>query len=234
MAGEGTRFKPEYEKPKPLIEFDGKPMIEHVLNNLGLNNEFILCVRNTVYSENREYFEKLTDLTKIQYVLVDKVTEGPASTVLLAKDFFDHREMLMVANCDQMMVWDQNKFEKWFSDNALNGAIFTFYQNTNEYSYAEVDSFDIVLRTAEKEVISNNATTGIYVWEQGHDLVWAIEQMIKKNKRAPNGEFYIAPAYNEVIEKNLKIMIYEDIEHYPIGTPNDLKYYINLMKKSPE
>jgi len=83
----------------------------------------------------------------------------------------------------------------------------------------------------EKEVISNEATVGIYNFIKGSDFVNAAELMIKKNIRV-NNEFYVAPVYNNLILNGKKIGIYNigsDIEGmYGLGTPEDLNYFIAL------
>ena len=45
----------------------------------------------------------------------------------------------------------------------------------------KTDENDIVTEVAEKNVISNNATVGIYFWKKGSDYVKYAKQMIKKN-----------------------------------------------------
>ena len=60
MSGNGSRFSAAgYDKPKPLIEFFGKPMIEHVLENLGVDNDFVLCVKQDHYDSDPALFAKL-------------------------------------------------------------------------------------------------------------------------------------------------------------------------------
>jgi len=42
MAGEGSRFAKEgYQFPKPLIDVNGKPMIQRVVENLDFDAEYI-------------------------------------------------------------------------------------------------------------------------------------------------------------------------------------------------
>jgi len=227
MSGAGSRFSNNgYNKPKPLIEFFGKTMIEHVLENLGLDNTYILCVLREHYDNYPEIFDNIKKMSSnLHYVIVDKITEGPAATCLLAKQYINPEEMLLIANCDQMMVWNQKDFESFISEKDLDGAMFIFDSDSNKNSYVEIDDNGLAVRTAEKEVISPYATTGIYVWTKGIDFIHAAENMISKNIRA-NNEFYVAPCYNESIEKGLRIGIYRPDEHWPIGVPEDLMNYI--------
>ena len=227
MSGRGSRFATHgYAKPKPLIRFHGRTMIDNVLTNLGTENTFTLCVLREHYDSEPDMFEGLRDkVAGLNIVFVDQVTRGAAETCLLARQFINPDQPLMIANCDQMMVWNQDHFADWFEQSKLDGCMFTFWKDDPAYSYVEVDSDGIAIRTAEKQVISNHATTGIYVWASGGDFIRAAESMIEKDLRV-NSEFYVCPVYNENIAWGAKIGIYEPREHWPIGTPEDLRYYL--------
>lgn len=231
MSGAGKRFADMgYQKPKPLIEFFGKPMIEHVLENLGSNNEYVLCVQKAHYDADPELFEKLkSKVNRLEIILVNGVTQGAAETCLLAKDLLDPNAVLFIANCDQMMTWDQTHFEHWFADSQLDGVMMVFDSTSAKNSYVELDANGIAIRTAEKQVISPYATNGIYVWKRAGDFIWAAEQMISKDIRA-NNEFYVCPVYNENIARGDKVGIYYPQKHWPIGTPEDLDIYIEAHK----
>ena len=231
MSGRGSRFAQQgYAKPKPLIEFLGKPMVQHVLENLGLHNTFTLCVLREHYDADPALFAKLRLMAAdLNLVFVDQVTQGAAETCLLARQYIKPKETLFIANCDQMMVWDQDHFEEWLVAERLDGAMLTFFKDTTAYSYVEVDDRGLAIRTAEKQVISPHATTGIYVWTRGEDFVWAAEQMIADDVRV-NGEFFVCPVYNWNIARGDRIGIYPPQEHWPIGMPEDLDIYIEAHK----
>jgi len=231
MSGRGSRFAQQgYAKPKPLIEFFGKPMVQHVLENLGLHNTYTLCVLREHYDADPQLFNRLRDMAAdLNLVFVDQVTQGAAETCLLAKPYIKPKETLFIANCDQIMVWDQEHFEEWLAAERLDGAMLTFFKDTTAYSYVEVNSDGLAVRTAEKQVISPHATTGIYVWTRGEDFVWAAEQMIADDVRV-NNEFYVCPVYNWNIARGDRIGIYPPQEHWPIGTPEDLDIYIEAHK----
>ena len=207
MSGAGSRFVAQgYSKPKPLIEFFGKPMIEHVLTNLGVNNTFTLCVLRDHFDVDPDLFMRLgKKVAKLNIVFVDKLTRGAAETCLLAKKYLDPESTLTIANCDQWMKWDQKDFELSL----------------------EINNEGLAIRTAEKQVISPYATTGIYVWTKCIDFIWAAEKMIREDIRV-NNEFYVCPVYNQNIAKGARIGIYSPEEHWPIGTPEDLEYFIKV------
>jgi dTDP-glucose pyrophosphorylase len=79
----------------------------------------------------------------------------------------------------------------------------------------------------EKEVISNVATNGFHWWKKGVFFVESVNQM-KRNKDNVNGEYYVAPSYNYMIQRGMKVMPYAFNMHYPIGTPKDYETYKKL------
>jgi dTDP-glucose pyrophosphorylase len=229
MSGLGSRFTISgYKKPKPLIEFFNKSMIEHVIYNIGLNNKFTLVMQKSHYDTNQELFFNLSKkVEQLNLVFVDTVTRGAAESCLLAKQFINLDEPLIITNCDQLFKLHNNTcITDNLIDNNLDGLILVFEKNTPEYSYVEVNENNIALRTAEKQVISKHATTGVYIWAKGKDFIWAAEKMIKENIKM-NNEFYVCPVFNQNIQRGDIIGIYEPLEHNNIGTPYDLQTFIN-------
>ena len=116
-----------------------------------------------------------------------------------------------------------------FVSKKVDGGILTFKAMHPKWSYAKTDKNGNVCEVAEKKVISNNATVGVYYWKHGEDFVKYAEQMIKKNVRV-NNEFYVCPVYNEAI-KDKKIIKIKNIESmWGLGTPEDLNYFIDHYK----
>ena len=117
-------------------------------------------------------------------------------------------------------------------NNNADGGIVTFIATHPKWSFAKVNDEGEVTLIAEKKPISNIATVGIYYFKKGKYFVESAEQMIKKNIRT-NGEFYIAPVYNEMIESNKKILHYPIAEMRGLGTPEDLLRFLeNINQKS--
>ena len=230
MAGAGSRFaQAGYTFPKPLIEVNGKPMIQVVLENLNIEANYTFVVR-------KEHYEKYS----LQYLLtliapgcnivqVDELTEGSACTTMLAKEFIDNDDPLLLANSDQFMEWNSNECLYAFNADGIDGGILTFKATHPKWSYAKVGSDGFVSEVAEKKPISEDATVGVYYWKKGSDYVKYTEQMIKKNIRT-NGEFYICPVFNEAIADGKKVRIKEIQKMWGIGTPEDLSYYLEHYK----
>jgi len=230
MAGEGTRFKNAgYTFPKPLIEVFGKPMIQLVVENLNTEGNFIFIVRKEHYEKyNLNYLLNLI-APNCKIIQVDNTTEGAACTVLLAKEYIDNDNPLLIANSDQFLEWDSNEFFYSMGADTCDGGILTFRSTHPKWSFAKLNKEGFVSEVAEKKPISDIATVGIYYYKHGKDFVEGAEKMIKKNIRV-NKEFYVCPVYNELIEKGKKIKIFDVKQMWGIGTPEDLNLFVSQYK----
>lgn len=233
MAGHGSRFsKAGYKDPKPLIPVNGKPMIQLVIENLKPCKEhrfiFICQEEHLKNYPLRDLLEEGAPGCKI--IEVSQVTEGAACTVLIAKDFINNQDQLMIANCDQYIDVDINKYLAVLDDPSADGLIMTMKANDNKWSFIQLNEKNEITLVVEKKVVSDEATVGIYNYQRGSDFVEAAEKMIAKNLRV-NNEFYVAPAYNEMIEEG-KYIKYFNIGSlgngmHGLGTPDDLANYIH-------
>jgi dTDP-glucose pyrophosphorylase len=225
MAGNGSRFtKAGYIDPKPLIPVHGKPMISWVVDNIAVPNaRFVFIIRGDYPDSCKGYLQSIAPGCSI--LAVDKVTEGAACTVLLAKDIIDNGTPLLIANSDQFIEFNAQDFVHSFLVSGADGKISTFDGDRNpKWSYAAVkDGF--VTEVREKDPFSDHATTGVYMWKRGSDFVKFAEQMITKNIRV-NNEFYTVPVYNEAIQAGLKITISDCKKMWGLGVPEDLDTFL--------
>ena len=227
MAGGGSRFASAgYTFPKPLVEINGKPMIQTVVENLNIEANYIFIVQKEHYEKyNLQYLLKLIK-ANCKIIQVDGITEGAACTTLLAKEFINNDEPLITANSDQFVEWNSNECLYAFNADGIDGGILTFEATHPKWSFAKIGEDGFVSEVAEKKPISNNATVGIYFWKRGCDYVKYCEQMIEKDIRI-NGEFYVCPVFNEAIKDGKKIKIFEIEKMWGMGTPEDLKGFLN-------
>jgi dTDP-glucose pyrophosphorylase len=144
----------------------------------------------------------------------------------LAKEFINNDAPLVIANSDQYVEWNSNEIMYSFTADEIDGGIVTFEASHPKWSYARVGDDSFVAEVAEKKVISNDATVGIYYWKHGSDYVKYAEQMIAKDVRV-NNEFYVCPVFNEAIEDSKKIKVKKIARMWGIGTPEDLNYFLN-------
>ena len=230
MAGAGSRFaQVGYSFPKPLIEVNGKPMIQVVLENLNIEANYTFVVRKEHYEKYSLQYLLTLIAPNCNIVQVDELTEGSACTTMLAKEFINNDDPLLLANSDQFMEWNSNESLYAFNADGIDGGILTFKATHPKWSYAKVGADGFVSEVAEKKPISDDATVGVYYWKKGSDYVKYTEQMIEKDIRT-NGEFYICPVFNEAIADGKKIRIKEIERMWGIGTPEDLSYFLEHYK----
>ena len=229
MAGAGSRFEQAgYTFPKPMIDVNGKPMIQVVVDSLNIDAKYIYVVQKEHYEKyNLNHFLRLIT-PNCEIVQIDKMTEGAACTTLLAKKYIDNDEPLLIANSDQYIEWDSNEFMYSMVADDIDGGILTFTASHPKWSFAKLNKEGFVERVAEKEPISNIATVGIYFYSKGSDYIKYTEQMIERDIRT-NNEFYVCPVFNEAIQDGKKIKIYhiDKEQMWGMGTPEDLKRFID-------
>lgn len=230
MAGAGSRFADAgYTFPKPLIEVEGKTMIETVVKNLNMEAHFIFIVRKEHYDRyNLSHFLNVV-APGCDIVITNDLTEGAACTTLLAKKYINNGDPLVIANSDQYVEWNSNECMYAFTADEIDAGILTFKANHPKWSYAKTDETGFVSEVAEKKVISEDATVGIYYWKRGKDYVKYAEQMIEKDIRV-NNEFYVCPVFNEAIADGKKVRVKTVDKMWGIGTPEDLETFLRRNK----
>jgi HAD superfamily hydrolase (TIGR01509 family) len=231
MAGAGSRFaKAGYTFPKPLIDVNGKPMIQVVIDNLGVEANFIFVVQK---EHNEKYnVEKMLEVMtgNCTVIEVDGLTEGAACTALLARDYIDNDKPLLFANSDQFVEWEPLEFMYEMQERNCDGGIVTFEATHPKWSFARANEHGIVEEVAEKKPISNQATVGYYYWKHGSDFVKYADRMIERDIRV-NNEFYVCPVYNQAIEDGKVIRTFNANKMWGLGTPEDLKHYLDNYKE---
>ena len=230
MAGAGSRFvQAGYTFPKPLIQINNKTMIQLVVENLGLDANYIFIVQKE--HKIKYNIDSMLRLIVPNCTVIETsgITEGAACTALLAKEHFDNNYPLFFANSDQYVTWNPIEFMYMMQETDADGGIVTFKAMHPKWSFAKIDDAGFVTEVAEKNPISDNATVGFYYWKHGCDFVRYASQMIEK-KMTVNNEFYICPVFNEAIQDNKKIRAYQATEMWGLGTPEDLEFFIKNFK----
>lgn len=233
MAGKGSRFaKAGFERPKPLIEINGKPMIEWVVKSIGSSSSKYIYIVQEEHAKEFDLKDLLYSITPsrtLEIIEIDYITEGQASSVLLAEPFIDNYTPMMSFNCDQVIDWSFDLFYLKILQSHADGGILTFKGSDPKWSYAEIDSNGWVVRTVEKEPISEHATVGAYFWTRGMDFVRFAKEMISENVRV-NNEFYSCPVYNWAIKRGGKFIISSVDKMYGTGTPEELRDFLMTLE----
>jgi len=232
LAGKNQFFsEAEYPFPKPLIEFNGKTMIEHVLDNFNSiqkEKQFIFIVNG---EDCKKYhldnvLNILTNHT-CKIVKLDNETKGAACSAMMAVEYIDNDMPLIIANADQLfdIAIDEvvTSFEK------SDAGVITFESVHPRWSYARLNENNLVSETAEKRPISKNAIAGFYYFKYGKDFISSASKMIKKDANV-NGYYFVSPTLNEMVLENKTINIFqiENAKYHTFYTPQKIKEYERL------
>jgi len=234
MAGAGSRFaKAGYKDPKPLIPVFGKPMIQWAMRSFNFldklkNYQLIFIILNE-HDKKYELAKKLRKLfgKRIRVIIIDKLTRGQAETCLMAKEFINNQNKLFIFNCD---TYATSKIWEMIEKENPDGILQCFRATDSRYSFAKLDKFGYVCETAENKPISNLASTGMYYFKRGSDIVSAAETMIKNGEKQ-NNEFHVAPCYNELLKSGKKVKVSLVNKYHVMGTPEELNKFIKTYRK---
>lgn len=235
MAGAGSRFSQAgYQKPKPFIDVNGKPMIVHVLENLAYQQaRYILIARKEHMDAEAVLVQQIEQKFNAVFIPIDKLTEGTACTVLYARRYINNERPLLIANSDQIVDIQIADFINDCQRRELDGSILTFIDEKRDpkWSFVKLNDRQLATEVQEKKPISEYATVGIYLYRQGRDFVDAAIDMIIERDRV-NNEYYTCPTYNYAIKAEKKIGIYniDEKQMHGIGTPDDLDVYISSIR----
>jgi NDP-sugar pyrophosphorylase family protein len=235
MAGEGRRFAEKgFDLPKPLIMVGNKSIIEHALDSLDIDGNYIFITRS--YEKELDFhlesilkkFDKHCKIIKIDYL-----TDGPAKTAFLAKTYLQNDENLIITNCDQYTEWQSKEFLEFVKMANLDGCVTTYpYRGIkigekSPYSFIKVDENDRAICLDEKTAISNIALNGIHYWKRGQDFLNSGNDMFQANDRV-NNEFYISKSFNYMIKRGLHVGYFpmKFGTFYSLGTPDDVTSFL--------
>jgi molybdopterin-guanine dinucleotide biosynthesis protein A len=235
-AGQGKRFTDFGYPIKPLIDINGKPMLEKAVQSFveGIEDPYRLFIifRSTNLQNDKNIIDICKRCNAIP-IFLDQLTGGPAITALAAHNHINSNDSLIIANCDQIMNWNIQEFIDYANslDKSYNGVVITFSGGEeNKHSFIKYDENEKHYLT-EKIKISDHALAGIHFWHKGKDFVKSCIDMIVNNHVAPNGEFYISLSYNYLPPK-VKVYPINKTKFFPVGVPEELKSYLALKHEN--
>ena len=241
MAGEGSRFAQEgYQVSKPLIPTTSLklrkkvPMVAAAVLDLpDWDSSQILFIDRDFHQRDGSELRLLEFFPKAQFITLNQLTSGQATTCLQAKSFIDNDQELLIAGCDNGMVIDEERFQDLKSQSDC--IVFTHQRhelvlrNPEAYGWVAENGSDDVLKVSVKKTISQNpledhAIVATFWFRRGKDFVSAAEKMISANDRV-NNEFYVDQVINYVVQANLKVKVFPVTRYLCWGTPIDYENY---------
>lgn len=231
MAGEGSRFRSAgWTTPKPLIELKGKPLFVRAIESVkveGVEMKYSFIVRQEHIDEYGIDKEIKNILPQAEIYSVEKTTRGAVETCMIAEKGIADDDAVVVMDCD--LEFRSEAYKKIIEDSlkdldSKGGALVSFESDFPKYSYAEVDESGRVIRTAEKEVISNHALCGAYFFASGKEFKETAHKLLNAPMKKP--EFYVSLLYNYLLNNGDEVKLATMEEYYSYGTPEELNQYL--------
>lgn len=235
MSGKGNRFvQAGYETPKPLIEIDGIPIIEHVIKMFPTEEDFIfICNSKHLQETNmRSVLQKIAPKSNIIQIPPHK--KGPVFAVQYIENLIDDDEEVIVNYCDFSCYWNYNDFLEHTRSRNADGAVPAYkgfhphMLGTTNYAFMR-DEKQWMLEIKEKEPFTDDrmqeyASMGTYYFKKGAYVKKYFKELMDKDINL-NGEYYVSLIYNLLVDDSLKVSIYEVQHMLQWGTPQDVEEY---------
>lgn len=254
MAGKGSRFadvadsNPEYKKPKPLINVKGKPMIVWAVDSLTKfkpNPDDLIFICRQDQEDQFKISKSLQQLfsNQIKIVFIDQITRGAAETVLKTKQYINSNEDIIVSDSDHYFDGSFLYKKVINKDTETQGIIPVFRPPDKDpkwsFSLVEEDGTIAAVGEKDKDLAEKGALANIggYYFTHGNVFVKEVEEAIAENDLTGDEgkkEFYVAPIYNRLIKKGMKIVAAITPQVWGLGTPKDVEYFeknVNLNEK---
>ena len=233
-AGKGSRFaEVGFHPPKPLIPIWEIPMLVWVISNFSLQSDDVikvLCQKaHAIPRALQDFSRKLQ--CRIEFIEIDFWTDGPAHSLEILLEGVPDISPVICANSDQYIFSGLPDFLTAVRDGKSQGQILTMEATSNAWSYIGRDERGKVNRVVEKEEISREATVGVYGWDSASTLRSALAWQRTSGLKV-NNEYYVAPSYQYLIERNLNISTHSVGVHgvgvHGLGIPRDLAHFLEL------
>lgn len=230
MSGDSsTFFAAGFQFPKNLVEILGKPLLEQVLDTVAplRENSRLLFVINQEENDRYHTGEVIHLLaSEAMVVCAPGQTAGAACTALLAVEWIDNEDELLIINGDIVVEENLSGIIDEFRTIGLDGGIPVFHGVHPRWSFVKVDEKGLVTEAAEKRPISRNATAGVYYFAHGCDFVRSAMQMIKKDACVEE-KYFVCPVFNEMVLMNKRVGIrtIKREAYFSLSTPQGIREY---------
>lgn len=234
MAGLGTRFKKAgYTVPKYEIMAHDKSAfcwsMESLKGFYDVNNDYYFIVRaeDNASSFIESQWEKEANAPKEQMhiIEIDHMTDGQATTAMLARDYWKKDDALLIYNIDTYV----EPFYMKSDDISGDGFIPCFNAEGDHWSFVALDEKGDAVEVREKSRISDNCTIGAYYFRTCELYEKMYEEYYRDDANMEKGEKYVAPLYNYMISKGMKVRISNVPAErvHVLGTPEELEEFMS-------
>lgn len=233
MAGAGSRLSGDPTgRPKPLIEVDGRPLWSWAVNCLPVEAAgriVFVCLGRHIdeYAVDQAILAELSGLPVVIH-RIEEVTDGQLRTVVAAREHLVGTDPLLVFNADTWFRHDQREFLELARQ--ADGVLGVSSMPGDRWSFVRLDEHESVVEVVEKQRISDDVCTGLYHFADTGRFLADADTMFALDERT-NGEFFVAPIYQRMIERGETVRIMTAERFLPIGTPEELEAFRLAMRR---
>lgn len=231
LAGQSSFFnKEEFFFPKPLIEINGKSMIQHVVENLNSikgEKRFICVVSDEDCRKHHlDNVLKIVTEDRAEILRLEGNTQGAVCSALMAIDHIDSNDSLLIANSDQLINYDLDDIVSFFEENEADAGVLCFETIHPRWSYVKINEQHQIVEAAEKNPISKHAIAGFYYFNRGSDFVNAAKSSVQKECHV-NGVYYVSNVLNELVLEQKKLIAYhlDSKRYHTFYSPQKIEEY---------
>jgi len=235
MAGLGNRFKERgFTTPKHLIKIKNKTLIELAIETLNIDSEYIFIIRKEENNDNTDLINILNKLKKCTIIEIDYLTEGPASSAYLAKEYLNPDEELIITNCDQILEWNSDYFLKECIK--YDCCVLTYSSSNPKNSFILLDDNNgnnDIIQIVEKQVVSDIALVGVHYFKKSKYFIKNYEDIYSRKEKT-NNEYYLSNVCNNLIKdyKVGHVLLNNNEKYHSTGTPEDYFKYLNYINET--
>lgn len=216
-GGKGTRLRPITEiLPKPLVPVDGKPILEHIIENFKYFgfNKFVLTINHQA-NLIKSYFNSKDKNYQLIFVKEKKALGTAGGISLIKKKLSQH---FIITNCDTLYKIDYEKYYNFHLKNKNDITLAIADKKFNfPYGACKISSGKLI-SLKEKPSMNFSANVGLYLMKNN------LKKMIKKNVNLDMTDL-IQKCLN--LRKKIGVFKIKDHEWTDLGQLSDLKknYY---------
>lgn len=236
MAGAGVRFtEAGYTLPKPLIPVSAKPMILQVIRDLPQAEQWIFVVRPEHIS--RFAIDALVkNAVSGARVIVDERPVGQATTCLLAREYIQPNDQLLIAGCDNGYLYNDRRYKALLADPSVDAVVWTFTERETLWRKPEAWGWHLlesdgqtIQRVQVKVPVSDDpfhdhAVVATFTFKRAEDFFTAADTMVANADKTKN-EYYVDAIPNYLKAMGKRSVIFDVDLYVGWGKPDDLHEY---------
>lgn len=223
MGGSGSRFSERgFTLPKPLIPINDKPFFYWATESI---NKFV-AIKSLTFVVLREHIDKFGIDKEIKKYypdaainILDHVLDGAVLTCMEGVKNIADDSPVLFNDCDHIFTCKEfYDFCNKGDFDCFDGALLSFESNDPKFSFLQLDDTGNVIKTVEKEVVSNQAICGAYYF-RNKELFLENAQIYLDE--CTYKEFFVSGVYNTMAAHNKTIKSFVVDMHLPFGTPEE-------------